>query len=84
VTADAAQAQDKKYPNWKGEWNAIVPRTPGQQLRFDPTKPFGRRQEAPLTDEYQKIYQQNLEEQGAAARACFSITPPACRPACRP
>jgi Zn/Cd-binding protein ZinT len=60
ATVDAAQAQDKKYPDWKGEWNAVVPRTPGQQLRFDPTKPYGRRQEAPLTEEYQKIYQENL------------------------
>ena len=57
-----AQAQDKKYPNWKGEWNTVMPRLPGQQLRFDPNKPYGRGQEAPLTEEYKKIYEANLAE----------------------
>jgi hypothetical protein len=31
--------------------------------RFDPTKPPGRLQEAPLTAEYQAIYEANLEDQ---------------------
>ena len=57
-----AQAQDKKYPNWKGEWEAISPRMPGQRLRFDPTRPYGRGQQAPLTEEYKKIYEANLAE----------------------
>ena len=41
ATADGASAQT--YPNWRGEWGAAVPRLPGQQLRFDPNKAFGRR-----------------------------------------
>jgi hypothetical protein len=41
VMTGGAKAEDKKYPNWKGEWIAIVPRMEGQQLRFDPSKPYG-------------------------------------------
>ena len=59
---DVQAADDAKYPNWKGEWTAVVPRMPGQQLRFDPSKPYAKGQEAPLTEEYQKIYQANLKE----------------------
>jgi hypothetical protein len=66
-----AQAQDKKYPNWKGEWNTVNPRMPGQQLRFDPTKPYGQGQEAPLTEEYKKIYAENLVETAAGGQGLF-------------
>ena len=41
VTVGGARAQDKKYPSWKGEWITVIPRLPGQQLRFDPNKSFG-------------------------------------------
>jgi hypothetical protein len=27
----------------EGEWTTVIPRLPGQQLRFDPNKPFGAR-----------------------------------------
>src|SRR5262245_20876575 len=47
LTVGDAQAQEKKFPNWKGEWTTVIPRMPGQNLRFDPTKPYGRGQEAP-------------------------------------
>ncbi len=63
MTVGGAQAQDKKFPNWKGEWAAVFPRMPGQQLRFDPSKPYGKGQQAPLTEEYKKIYEANLAEQ---------------------
>ena len=60
--AGVQAADDTKYPNWKGEWDAIVPRTPGQQLRFDPSKPYGRAQEAPLTEEYKKIHDESIAD----------------------
>jgi hypothetical protein len=71
MTAPSAQAEDKQYPDWKGEWTTIVPRLPGQQLRFDPNKPFGAAQEAPLTDEYKKIYQENLAEIATGSQGLF-------------
>jgi hypothetical protein len=83
VDIGCARAEDGKYPNWKGEWIAVVPRTPGQQLRFDPTKPYGKRQEAPLTAEYKKIYQENLEEQARGGQGLF-LDHASCLPAGMP
>jgi hypothetical protein len=71
VTVGGARAEEKQYPSWKGEWNAIVPRLPGQQLRFDPGKPFGAGQEAPLTEEYKKIYRDNLAELAVGGQGLF-------------
>src|SRR5437588_11335895 len=71
ATASGAQAQEKKYPDWKGEWNVAAPRLPGQQLRFDPSKPFGKGQEAPLTPEYQKIHEDNMVEVAQGRQGLF-------------
>src|SRR5579863_969552 len=45
--AQEGKQDSGKYPDWTGQWF----RTGGVQ--FDPTKPLGRGQEAPLTPEYQ-------------------------------
>ena len=52
LSTDCAQAfDDAKYPNWKGQWSrVIVPGVRGQPS-FDPTKPWGPGQQAPLTEE---------------------------------
>ncbi|MEA2989368.1 MAG: hypothetical protein QOG83_2079 [Alphaproteobacteria bacterium] len=71
MTAGGAKAEDKKFPNWKGEWTTITPRMPGQQLRFDPSKPYGVRQEAPLTEEYKKIHEENLAETALGRQGLF-------------
>jgi hypothetical protein len=71
VAAGGAKAQDKRYPDWKGEWSAAFPRLPGQQLRFDPSKPFSKGQEAPLTPEYQKIHEDNLAEIAKGGQGLF-------------
>jgi hypothetical protein len=55
VTLTAAHAfDDAKFPDLKGKWD----RAEGNagEGRFDPTKPPGRLQEAPLTAEYQALY----------------------------
>jgi hypothetical protein len=57
--ADARAWDDARYPDLKGQW---VRGYPGLS-RFDPAKGIGPRQEAPLTAEYQAIYQANLAEQ---------------------
>src|ERR1700680_1349007 len=66
-------ADSAKYPEWKGAWERYVPpvsvvspsglRTPGGQPGFDPTKPWGRGQQAPLTAEYQKVLEASLLDQ---------------------
>src|SRR5260221_10524281 len=52
---DAQAWDDARYPDLKGQWvRAEGARGVG---RFDPTKPPGRLQDAPLTAEYQAIYE---------------------------
>jgi hypothetical protein len=65
VTMGGTQAADEaKYPNWKGQWNAIVtPGLVGTQFKFDPTKDRGLGQQAPLTPEYQKVHQDSMADQ---------------------
>src|SRR5882724_2107877 len=59
TVTDARAWDDARYPDLKGQW---VRGYPGG-ARFDPAKGLGPRQEAPLTPEYQAIYQANLDEQ---------------------
>jgi hypothetical protein len=54
-----AQAQDaSKYPDWSGQWRRPANVAPS----WDPTKPPGLGQEAPLTPEYQKIFEAILKD----------------------
>ena len=64
VTVGGVQAfDDAKYPNWKGQWTRVmVPGVRGQP-GFDPTKPWGPGQQAPLTAEYQKVLEDSMADQ---------------------
>jgi hypothetical protein len=63
MTTLSAQAfDDAKYPDLSGQWVAIRLGVGGQPA-FDPTKPWGRGQQAPLTPEYQKVLDASLAEQ---------------------
>jgi len=60
MTAVGASAfDDALYPDLSGQWRRISP--PGQPA-FDPNKPRGWGQEAPLTDEYKRVFEENLRE----------------------
>src|SRR5438477_12674794 len=67
MTIPGAKAHDEsKYPNWKGQWRVIItPGLRGQAVKFDPTKPWGKGQEAPLTAEYQKVHEESMADQAA-------------------
>jgi hypothetical protein len=59
-------ADEGKYPDWRGQWSRAPSGVAGQpQPPFDPSKPWGLGEEAPLTPEYQAIFEANLEEQAA-------------------
>ncbi len=75
----SASAQDtKKMPeDWDGLWGRGSP-----VGAWDPSKPPGPRQEAPLTPEYQAVYQSNLAKGSAPARSSTSRAS-AARSACR-
>jgi hypothetical protein len=64
MTLGGAQAfDDSEYPNFKGQWRRIpVPGVRGQ-ISFDQHKSWSWEQEAPLTPEYKKVYEQNLKTQ---------------------
>jgi len=60
----AAQAfDDSKYPDWAGQWR----RPPGVNNQWDPTKPRGQ-EGAPLTAEFQAIFEANLKDQAAGGQ----------------
>jgi hypothetical protein len=65
IPIGGAQAADEgKYPtNWKGQWIRVVHREVEVQGAFDQTKPWGRGQQAPLTDEYKKVHEDSMEDQ---------------------
>src|ERR1700722_8570590 len=68
----SAQASgEARYPNWKGQWDAILPRTGGQTVKFDPTKAFGPAQQAPLTPEYQKVHEDSMADQAKGGQGNF-------------
>jgi hypothetical protein len=61
--ASSVALEDNSYPDWKGQWTRVpVPGYPGQPPH-DPSRPPGRGQGAPLTAEYQAIFEANLAEQ---------------------
>jgi hypothetical protein len=63
ITAAGAQAPDLgKYPDWKGKWQR---KSAGN---FDPDKPPGLGQQAPLTPEYQKILEASVADQAAGGQ----------------
>ena len=56
-----------KYPDLNGQWRPI-----GGPGRFDMSKPGGRGQQAPLTAEYQAIFEANLKDQAAGGQGTTS------------
>src|SRR5437588_7113896 len=62
----SARAHDEtKYPNLTGQWDRfIIPGVIGQPS-FDQTKGWGDHQQAPLTPEYQALFEANVRDQEA-------------------
>jgi hypothetical protein len=66
-----AQAfDDAKYPDLKGQWRRVaVPNHRFRAVQYDPHKPAGPEQQAPLTPEYQAIFEANLADQELGGQA---------------
>ncbi len=62
--ADALAFDESKYPDFSGQWR----RPPGIGIQWDQTKPLGRGQEAPLTAEYQKVFEDSIADQLAGGQ----------------
>jgi hypothetical protein len=61
---DASQYDPARYPDWSGQ----LQRPGTGPNRYDPAKPPGRAQEAPLTAEYQAIMEAGLADQAAGGQ----------------
>jgi hypothetical protein len=76
MSAGSALAFDEsKYPDWSGQWH----RPRGVGIQWDPSKPLGRGQQAPLTPEYQALFEASLADQakgGQGEDARFTCIPP--------
>jgi hypothetical protein len=62
MTSMARAFDDAKYPDLSGQWVAVRLGVRGQPA-FDPTKPWGLGQQAPLTPAYQKVLEASVAEQ---------------------
>lgn len=62
VSAGAHAFDESKYPDWSGQWR----RTGG--IQWDSSKRIGRAQEAPLTPEYQAVFEASLADQKAGGQ----------------
>jgi hypothetical protein len=57
LSGPASAQAETRYPDVRGQWTAI-----GGSVKFVPDRPRGRGQEAPLTPEYQAIFEDNLKD----------------------
>jgi hypothetical protein len=61
ATLTAAQAFDETpYPNWRGAWQQLGG---SRNSPWDPSRPAGEGQQAPLTPEYRAIYEANVKNE---------------------
>jgi len=68
VSMTAQAFDDAKYPDFSGQWVAVrIPGVKGQPA-FDPTKPWGLGQQAPLTPEYQKVLEASIADQATGGQ----------------
>jgi hypothetical protein len=80
ATVTGVRAFDEtKYPNWRGQWTAPLAYQFGTNPSWDQTKAQGLAQEAPLTPEYQALYEGSLADVAAGGhgldRDFLCITP---------
>jgi hypothetical protein len=65
LTVMSASAFDEtQYPDWSGQWW----RPRGVGFQWDPTRPPGLGQQAPLTAEYQAVLEASLADQAAGGQ----------------
>ena len=75
ATATAYAHDESKYPDWSGQWN----RPEGVGVQWDPSKRLGREEQAPLTAEYQRIFEAGLADQAAGGQGndpTYTCIPP--------
>src|SRR3954471_13809258 len=74
VAISSAQADDMKYPDWRGQWGRFSVRGLPGQPSHDQTKSWGLGQQAPLTPEYQAILEASIADQANGGLGNFPTT----------
>jgi hypothetical protein len=65
VATGASAFDEAKYPDWRGQWSKLFVGDFGPNPTWDPHKPQGLGQQAPLTAEYQALLEASLADQAA-------------------
>ena len=69
LTSARAQAHDEsRYPDWSGQWQKVPD---GGPPRYDPSKPDGKGQQAPLKEEYRLIHEASMADQAAGGQGLY-------------
>jgi hypothetical protein len=69
LSASAAFAFDEsQYPDWSGQWRKV---NDGGPPRYDPSKPDGRGQQAPLKEKYRKMHEESIADQAAGGQGAY-------------
>jgi hypothetical protein len=63
-TTDVVAQDLSKYPDWSGQRRRAETGPP----RYDSTKPSGRGQQAPLTEEYRAVHEASMADQAAGGQ----------------
>ena len=67
-----ARAHDaSKYPDWSGQWRWMLN---GGPPRYDPSKPEGRGQQAPLKEEYRRIHEASMADQAQGGPGLYVMS----------
>jgi hypothetical protein len=69
LSVAAAAAQDNpRYPDWSGQWRKAPD---GGPPRYDPSKPDGAGQQAPLNEEYRRIHEASMADQALGGQGLY-------------
>jgi hypothetical protein len=71
IAAPAQAFDESKYPDWSGQWIKVPD---GGPPRYDPSKPDGKGQQAPLTDEYRRIHEASMADQAAGGQGLYIMS----------
>jgi len=70
LTAAAAQ-DDPRYPDWSGQWRKAPD---GGPPRYDPSKPDGAGQQAPLKEEFKRIHDASMADQALGGPGLYVMS----------
>ena len=72
LSVTAAVAQDSpRYPDWSGQWRKAPD---GGPPRYDPSKPDGAGQQAPLKEEYRRIHEASMADQAQGGPGLYVMS----------